>query len=234
MATRSEYITPGFDCEMLPLSPKNARANETSANYPSLIEDESYATLIENDALTEHQLIPEEAPREYFSVLPTQWKRSRGLSPWAVAEIKDNLGEVIYEPRMSSVIRPECRMVEKKTGVIPYTASPNGVFDWKNPFNIFVGGGEVNKLTPPYAIFNRTLTVPGAKMDVTFPAGDAPLEIIGNWNKREFSITRGEDVVATIRRRKLNTFEYTIEAGENIPFVVLIIEIIAILIARDR
>lgn len=237
MATKSNYITPGFDVEMIPIAPSNQNLRSPSSDHEPLYptEDDSYATLISHDDLSRNEPsgMGHVAPAEYFSVLPSVWKRTRGLSPWAVPEVTDNLGELAYEARLSSMVKPEIRMVDKRTGEVAYTASPNGMLDWKNPFDIHVGGGEVNKLAPPYATVVRTLTVPGAKMHVHFPSGDTSLELVGNWNKREWTISRGTDVIATLKR-KFNTCNYTIESGENIPFLHLIVQIVCLLIARDR
>lgn len=240
MAVQYETVTPGFDYEMVPVTETTVVTTSVYYSYPTLAEyGEADTPLISHDSSAEahttegNELVQfPTPPPEFFSPAATRWVVSRSLSPWSTPTIRDELGHVQYEAKISGFIHPECRLINTTTGLIPYMSAPTGFLEWRNPYNIFIG--SPSEFTQPYASLIRVLTFPGLKFNITFANGEPTLELAGNWCNRTFTISRGTIAVAQIRRRRMLTFEYTIAAGENIPFLHLVIEMLAIICVRNR
>lgn len=226
----------GLDYELIPGT--TTTTTTTFYQAPYLIEEHT-VTLMTQDSIVEEHIIHEVGaafpapPAEFFSAAPTSWTMSRPLlMPWACPEYHDENGNLIFEAKLCGLLQPQAKLVNKTSGLVAYTSAPTAFFEWKNPYNIFIGGGET---TQPYASVIRTLTLSGLKLSIQFATGEPTLEIHGkNWHNRRFHIYRGTVRIATIRRRRFYTYEYTIAAGENIPLISLLVQILAIIVIRNR
>lgn len=240
MAVEYATVTPGFDYEMVPMTATTVVTTEVFYSYPTLDEEaEAETPLISHDSLVDaHVAATNEVtqftppPADFFSPRTTRWVLSRSLSPWSTPTIRDELGHVQYEAKISGFFHPEVKLINTDSGLVPYMSAPTSFLEWRNPYNIFIGC--TTDFSQPYASLIRVLTFPGLKFNITFANGEPTLELAGNWCNRTFTITRGTVGVAQIRRRRMLTFEYSIAAGENIPFMHLLIEMLAIICVRNR
>lgn len=225
-------VTPGFDYEMTAVNPSTAYAP-----YPST--EDSDNALLEHDVLAEtrsgEQVTPGDPSEGTVAELRTRWHMSRHCHPWSNPSIRDDSGNVAYEVKIRGWVRLEGKVEDKKTGSVLYSCEPTGLFNWKNPYNYYIGDANAKTATP-FASVVRIASIFACKlhMAVKFASGEPELELKGNWCSRHFSLTRGNVVVATIHRHWFCSFEYTIAAGENIPLVHLIVETIDFMLRKHR
>lgn len=230
MAAQIVTVTPGFDYEMVSVPTTSTTVYQTYGI------DDAQTSLIHHDTMVEEHISVfngdafAPAPREFFAELSTRWSCHRGTS---TPEIRDEWGNTAFEAKFTGLLQPECRLVSMTSGLVSYMSAPTSFFDWKNPYNIYIGG-EANAVAIPYAAVIRSVSMAGIRFTFQFASGEPSFELNGNWNSRRFTLSRGTVGIAAIRRRWLSTYEYSIAAGENIPLIHLIIQILGITIARQR
>lgn len=228
-----------YELPLLSKTPTLAENEEhmpTESNQPKKTM-RSYVVIENGETETKQSLRGLE--EEDFAVLPvlsyysydksTTWTFKRSFAIWRDPKIFDEIGDQTqFEFKNEGFFFMYTQLIDKLTNQVVYSCRKK--FSVWKPYEIYIGDSEEQL----YASINNSLTFFGMRFKIEFTNGDDPIYLTANWCNRIFELKRNNIVIATIKRQGLINFHYTIKAGENIPFMHLMVHVIGFLATRLR